>query len=296
MFRMKGVIPPVVTPFQKNGEVDYEGVRKLAAFLKKNVDGMFITGSYGSCALLTMEERKKIVETTLDEVAGEIPVVVHVGTADGLSAAKLAKHAVEAGAQAVSAVGPYYYKHNNDSICEYYSHIVKAVDGKVPVYVYNNASFQGYMMSLKLLQRLKTEIGVNGVKDATFDILAHASYQRVLKDETFDVALGTEAMWLSACVLGCEAYIPGIGNALPEICHQMYVEGMNKEFDKLRETQFRVNEIRDIMYLAKSTQLAVYAMLELRDIIKAYPRSPFIPATEEEKAQIKARLKELSVI
>ena len=50
------------------------------------------------------------------------------------------------------------------------------------------------------------------------------------------------------------------------------------------------------MYLAKSTQLAVYAMLELRDIIKAYPRSPFIPATEEEKAQIKARLKELSVI
>ena len=99
MFRMKGVIPPVVTPFQKNGEVDYEGVRKLAAFLKKNVDGMFITGSYGSCALLTMEERKKIVETTLDEVAGEIPVVVHVGTADGLSAAKLAKHAVEAGAQ-----------------------------------------------------------------------------------------------------------------------------------------------------------------------------------------------------
>lgn len=59
MFRMKGVIPSVVTPFQKNGEVDYEGVRKLAAFLKKNVDGMFITGSYGSCALLTMEERKK---------------------------------------------------------------------------------------------------------------------------------------------------------------------------------------------------------------------------------------------
>lgn len=44
MFRMKGVIPPVVTPFQKNGEVDYEGVQKLAAFLKKNVDGMFITG------------------------------------------------------------------------------------------------------------------------------------------------------------------------------------------------------------------------------------------------------------
>lgn len=296
MYRMKGVIPPVVTPFKENGEVDFDGVKKLSAYLKSNVDGMFITGSYGSCAMLQPEERKKITEVTMKEVGSQIPIVVHVGTADSLSAAELARHAVGIGAAAVSAVGPYYYKHNDDDICEYYSQIVKAVAGKAPVYVYNNASFQGYTMSLNLLKRLKNDVGVNGVKDATFDIMAHANYHRVLKDESFDVALGTEAMWLSACVLGCESFIPGIGNALPEICHQMYVEGMNKEFDKLRETQFRVNEIRDIMYLARSTQLAVYAMLEIRGIIKAYPRSPFIPASEQEKKNIEAKLKELAVL
>ncbi|MEG0911973.1 MAG: dihydrodipicolinate synthase family protein [Oscillospiraceae bacterium] len=295
MFMMKGVIPPVITPFFENGEVDYDGVKKLTAYLKNEVDGMFITGSYGSGALLSMEERKKITEVTIKEAGLKIPIVVHVGTADSKSAAELARHAMESGAAAVSAVGPYYYKHNPDSICAFYDQILKATGGDFPVYVYNNPGFQGYLMDLKLLQRLK-KLGVHGIKDATFDIMAHANYMRTLKDDNFDIALGTEAMWLSACVLGCEAFIPGLGNALPEICRQMYKEGMNREYDKLRETQFKVNEIRDIMYLAKSTQMAIYAMLEIRGILKAYPRSPFLPATDDEKAAIKTRLKQLDVL
>ena len=96
--------------------------------------------------------------------------------------------------------------------------------------------------------------------------------------------------------LGCEAFIPGLGNALPEICQKMYQEGINNDFEACRKTQFVVNELRDIMYLAKSTQLAIYAMLEIRGIIKAYPRSPFVPASEDEKEAIKTRLSELGVI
>ncbi len=295
MFKIKGVVPPVITPFLENGEVDYEGVKTLASYLKNNVDGMFITGSYGSAALLSIEERKKVAEITINEVAGKIPVVVHTGTADSKTAAELSRHAKEIGADAVSAVGPFYYKHNADSVCDFYRQILEATGGDYPVYVYNNPQFQGYLMDLPLLKRLKG-LGVHGIKDATFDIMAHANYMRVLKDDHFDIALGTEAMWLSACALGCEGYIPGLGNAFPEICHQMYIEGMNKDFDGLRITQFKVNEMRDIMYLAKSTQLAIYAMLELRGILKAYPRSPFLPASEEEKSNIKNRLMEINML
>ena len=166
----------------------------------------------------------------------------------------------------------------------------------MPVYVYNNVSFQGYTMDLKTIRRLKEEVGVNGIKDATFDIMAMANYMRTLKSDTFDVALGTEAMWLSACVLGCRAFIPGIGNAFPEICETMFRQGMEGDFTSCRETQFRVNEMRDIMYLARSTQLAIYAMLEIRGILKTYPRSPFIPASEEEKKHVRGRLVELGLM
>lgn len=296
MFRMKGVIPPMITPFKENGEVDYEGLVTLVTFLRDKVDGLFITGSYGSTALLQPEERKKIAEITMETVADKIPVVVHVGTADTRTAAELTSHAKSLGVAAVSAVGPFYYKHNADSICDFYRGIVQAAGGDIPVYVYNNVSFQGYLMDIALIRRLKEEVGVRGIKDATFDIMAHANYIRKLKDDTFDVASGTEAMWLQSRVLGTEAFIPGLGNAFPEICRKMWIEGMEGRYEACRKTQFEVNEVRDIMYIAKSTQLAIYAMLEIRGVLKCFPRSPFIPATEEEKAQIKIRLTELGLL
>lgn len=295
MYRMKGVIPPMITPFLKNGDVDYQGLKTLVSFLKAQVDGLFITGSYGSTALLLPEERKKIAEVTMEVVDGKIPVIVHIGTADTRTAADLARHAKSLGVAAVSAVGPYYYKHNADSICAFYHGIVEAADG-LPVYVYNNVSFQGYTMDLKLIKRLKEEVGVSGIKDATFDILMHANYIRMLKDETFDVASGTEAMWLQSRVLGTEAFIPGLGNAFPEICRKMWIEGMEGRYEDCRKTQFEINEVRDIMYVAKSTQLAIYAMLEIRGILKCYPRSPFLPASEEEKREIRKRLVELGLL
>lgn len=295
MYRMRGVIPPMITPFKENGDVDYEGLVTLVTFLKDKVDGLFITGSYGSTALLSMDERKKIAQVVMETVKGEIPVIVHVGTADTRSAAELACHAKDLGVAAVSAVGPYYYKHNADSICDFYRGIVEAAGPDLPVYVYNNVSFQGYLMDLKLIRRLK-EVGVRGIKDATFDIMAHANYIRTLKDENFDVASGTEAMWIESRVLGTEAFIPGLGNAFPELCKKMWTEGMEGRYEDCLKTQFEVNELRDIMYIAKSTQLAIYAMLEIRGVLKCYPRSPFIPASEEEKAHIRSRLQALNLI
>ena len=296
MYQMYGVVPPMLTPFQENGQVDYEALKTLVNFLREQVNGLFINGSYGGGVLMTEEERMQVAATTIDATQGKVPVIVQVGTADSLSAARLADHAISAGATAVAAVGPYYFKHSKDEICNYFDALVKAARGRAPVYVYNNPQFQGYVMDLDVIRDLKEKVGVNGVKDATFDIQTMAKYMRLLKSDTFDVALGTEAMWLPACVLGCKAFIPGIANAFPEICQTLFQQGIQGDFEACRQTQFEVNEMRDIMYLARSTQLAIYAMLEIRGIVKCYPRAPFIPATDEEKARIRARLQQLGLI
>ena len=217
MFQMYGVVPPMITPFRKDGAVDTDSLKTLVNFLSDNVNGLFINGSYGGGVLMTEEERKLVAEIAVDTAADRVPVIVQVGTADSLSAARLVDHAASIGAAAVAAVGPYYFKHNSDEICNYFDALVQAAKGRLPVYVYNNPQFQGYSMDLDVIRRLKEKVGVNGVKDATFDIQTMAKYMRLLKSDTFDVALGTEAMWLSACVLGCKAFIPGIANAFPEI-------------------------------------------------------------------------------
>jgi len=293
MFKMKGVVPPMITPFDEAGNLDVPALEKLVTYLKDNVDGLFITGSYGAGAMMTTEERKKVAEVTCKVVDGKIPVITMVGSTTTRESVELAKHSEEVGCAAVAAVGPYYFKHNTDSLKEFYKELIDSVE--IPVYLYNNPGFQGYEMNLDLLQELKG-MGLAGVKDATFDILTHATYQRVLVDDNFDLALGTEAMWLSARSLGTEAFIPGLANAFPEICQKMYQEGMKGDYEACKETQFMVNKMRDIMYMAKSTQLAIYAMLEIKGIVKAYPRAPFIPASEEEKANIKQALLDLGVL
>ena len=295
MFKLKGVVPPMITPFDKEENLDIESLEKLVTFLKDKVNGLYICGSYGSGPMMSVEERKKVTEVTVKVVDGKIPIIAHTGTTNTRDTVELTKHAEEAGCAAASAVGPYYFHHNEDSLLEFYVSMLNAVKSDFPIYVYHNPKFSGYEIPFSTMKKLK-KIGIHGVKDATFDILIFATYMRELADDNFDIALGTEAMWLSARALGGESFIPGLGNALPEICQKMYQEGINNDFEACRKTQFVVNELRDIMYLAKSTQLAIYAMLEIRGIAKTYPRSPFVPASEDEKEAIKTRLSELGVI
>jgi len=295
MFKLKGVVPPMITPFDKEGNLDFINLEKLVSFLKDNVDGLYICGSYGSGPLMSVEERKKVAEVTVRIVDKKIPIIAHTGTTNTHDTVLLTKHAEEIGCDGAAAVGPYYFHHNEDSVLEFYGSMIKAVSSDFPIYVYHNPKFSGYTISLSTMKKLK-KLGIHGIKDATFDILTFATYMRELADDNFDIALGTEAMWLSARALGAQSYIPGLGNALPEICQKMYQEGIKNDFEACRKTQFEVNQLRDIMYLAKSTQLAIYAMLEIRGIITAYPRSPFVPATSEEKEAMKKRLLELGVV
>ncbi len=285
----------MITPFDEEGNVDIHNLEKLLDFLKGRVNGLYICGSYGSGPLMNVQERKQVAEVAVKVVNGKIPIIAHAGTTNTRDTVELCRHAESIGCEGVAAVGPYYFHHNADSLLAFYGAMLEAVPKGYPVYLYHNPKFSGYPIALQTIRKLR-EKGLHGVKDATFDILTFATYMRELAAEGMDIVLGTESMWLSARALGGEAYIPGLGNAFPEICGQMWKEGMDGDLEACRKTQFKVNRMRDVMYLARSTQLAVYAMLEIRGVISAFPRSPFVPAGKQEKDQIKRALEELHVL
>ena len=295
MFKLQGVVPPMITPFDEQGELDVPKLEQLVDFLSERVNGLFMCGSYGSGPLRNVEERKKVAEVCVKVANGRVKVIAHTGTTNTKDTMELTRHAEEVGCDGAAAVGPYYYHHGKDGILAFYTGMLGAVSSSFPIYLYHNPNFSGYETPLEVIKGL-IDLGLHGIKDATFNIRTFATYMRELAPDGFDVVLGTEAMWTAARSLGAEAYIPGLGNSFPEICGKMWREGMNNDFDACRKTQFEVNQLREVMYLARSTQLAVYAMLEIRDIIKAYPRSPFVPATEEEKASIHKALDQMGVL
>jgi dihydrodipicolinate synthase/N-acetylneuraminate lyase len=295
MFKMRGVYPPMMTPFDKKGDLDLISLEKLVKFMSQYVQGLFICGSYGSGPLMSLDERKLAAETTVKAAGGKVEVICHTGTTNTRDTIELSIHAKNCGCDAVAAVGPFYFAHSEKELVSYYTDIINAVGNDFPVYIYNNPKFQGYEISNSTVESLRVR-GLHGIKDATFNILTYATYMREFAVKGLDIALGTEAMWLSARSLGCEAFIPGLGNAFPELCVKMWDEGMRNDYDACRKTQFLINEMRQLMYLAGSTQQAVYCMASIRGIVDSYPRAPFIPASTEEKDTLRAALQKIGVL
>jgi len=293
-YKMKGCIPPMVTPFTINGEVDQPQLRKLVSFLNDKVHGIFICGSYGSGPMMSVEERKKVAEICKKE-GTKLQIIAMTGTTNTCDTIELTKHARDIGLDAASAVTPYYYHHNMDDVVGFYRDVIQEVGPEFPFYIYTNPKFSGYSVDIKTMRRLK-DIGLAGCKAASFDIMEFASMVREFEGEDFDLALGTEALWLPAAIYGAKAFIPGLANAFPEICVQMYEESMRGDWEACRKTQFKINDLRDVMYLAKSTQLAIYSMLEIRGIVSSFPKKPFQHASPTEIASIKAKLIEMKLL
>ena len=157
------------------------------------------------------------------EERGALQVVAMTGCITTDETIELTKFAAAAGVDAASAVAPYYYHYGEADVIAYYQDVLDAIGSTIPFYIYSNPKFSGYPVELKTLRKLK-EIGVAGCKAASFDIMEFANMIREFEGEDFDVALGTEALWLPAYTYGAQAFIPGLANAFPEICRKMYDE------------------------------------------------------------------------
>ena len=109
----KGVIPAVLSVFDKDENLDEQGTREFIRYLMSmDIGGLYVTGSTGETWLMTAEERMRQVEIVMEEVGDKVPVVVHVGAMSTREAVKLAKHAEQYGAAGVSSVPPFYFKYN----------------------------------------------------------------------------------------------------------------------------------------------------------------------------------------
>lgn len=289
--KLQGVIPPMITPFDTEGEIDKKALREVVSFLKTRVDGLFVCGSYGSGPLMSTEQRKTVVEITVEEVNGSIPVIVHVGAASTDTSVDLAIHAERSGANRVASVAPYYYTHGVDAIKHHFSRLVDAVS--IPVYVYNNPKTVGYGITPQLAKDLES-LGVKGIKDSSFDLILFCDYQRHCSPD-FDVVMGTEALFWPASVVGAKAFIPGLGNAFPEVMRELYDASMARDTCRAMRLHIQALAMREAVHKVGATVVGVQTALHLRGINAGLPKAPFRPASEELKTCLLETLRSIGV-
>lgn len=187
--RLKKIYSALITPMRADESINYDALAQIIEMqISDGGEGFYCCGSSGEALLLSLDERKEILETTLKVNAGRLPVISHIGTIRTADVVELARHAADAGADAVSMIPPYYYKFTMDEILDYYEAVVNAVD--LPVIIYNIPQFTGVSFTKDNAKRLFDNEQVIGMKHTSTDFYAleriHDAYPEKLYLNGFD--------------------------------------------------------------------------------------------------------------
>lgn len=297
MSRIKftGVICPIITPFRIDGTIYKEGVKNLISFLiERNIDGLFVCGTFGLGPALTIEERKKVVEYVVESIEKPIDVIVQVGSTNLETSLELAKHAEDVGVDSVASTPPFYYRYSEESIMLFFKEIVSSIS--IPVFFYNIPSRVGYDVSTPLLEKL-VEIGVSGMKDSGNDIIKSYEYMHTAreKNKDFKFLIGTEALMLPAIVATADGCVSGLSNIYPEAVVKLYNYLRSGEISRAVSLHFKIVKARRIMESTQPIQLC-YEILKLRGVEVGYPK-PILKKTEPQLAEeIKKKLEEIDLL
>lgn len=282
---IKGVIPAMLTCFDENEKVDEKRTRDLVDFLVDcGVNGLYITGSTGIFQTMEASERKKAVEIVMDQVAGRIPVIVHVGDIGTAKSIEFARHAESCGADAISSVPPFYGNYSADAIYEYYKDLSESVN--IPMVVYNVAA--AGLMTKDLIKKLVDLPNVKGLK---YTARSHDEMGSIIRyaGEDFVVYSGCDEMAFSGLSFGASGIIGSYYNCIPELYIKIYDAFKKSDIKTAMKYQAIADEL--IFSAIKHNGLSsIYDLMKMRGVDAGYPIRPFMKNSPQNKESLKKEL------
>ena len=216
---LRGVVPPVCTPFTSDFEIDEKSLRKLINHLiDGGVHGLFVLGSTSEVAYLTDKRRADVIRIAIDETAGRVPVVAGAIDMTTLRVNEHVKAAVAAGIDGIVLTAPFYVRTHPEEIALHFK-LVKEACGDVPLYAYDiPVAANGVKLETGTVLKLAKEGVIQGLKDSSGNdagirAVVLGAKKMGLKD--FVVLTGSELTVDSALMAGAHGVVPGIGNIDP---------------------------------------------------------------------------------
>ncbi|MCW4032195.1 MAG: 4-hydroxy-tetrahydrodipicolinate synthase [Candidatus Bathyarchaeota archaeon] len=242
MFKPKGVMPALVTPFTDNGKkVDEERLRNLVDYaIEKGSTGLVPCGTTGEFQNISINERKKVIEIVIDQANGKIPVVAATGHSSTDIAIEMTKHAKNAGAEAALVVTPYYHKPTNRGIFEHFRCIAEGVD--IPIVLYNIPQVTGVNLPWQMVEDLQDIDNIIGMKDSSGNI---GHMMAILEKTKTKISLlcGHDEVVLPALAAGCTGMILASANFMPDIWLKILKLVKKGDLKKAQELQFKIQKM-----------------------------------------------------
>ena len=281
---IKGMIPAFITPFAEDGSLNVDAARKHAARLvEMGADALYVGGSSGEMILLSVAERKALLEAVVAAVPAGFPIIAHIGAANPLDAYELARHAESVGVAAISSVTPFYYKYSFAEIKAYYEKIGSIV--KTPMIIYNIPTLSGSTLSLNQLFELMSIESVAGMKFTCSDYYSFERLRRAFPDKL--LFNGSDEMVCSGLAMGADGGIGTNYNTMIGKFAELYRRFKAGDMAGALAMQNEINDVIAEMFKYNLLPAVKYLVAECGcDCGKC--RDPFIDLTDAEKAALKA--------
>ncbi len=276
-----GVAPAMVTPFTSDDAFDEPAFQRLIDMqIDGGVGAVVILGTTGENATVWPDERRRIVQSAIDYVAGRVPVIIGSGNNSTSESIVFSKEAAASGADGLLVVGPYYNKPTQAGFRAHVAAIADATD--CPIIVYNVPGRTSFNIKAETMLQIAEEIpSVVGVKEASGD-LAQISDILGHRPEHLAVYAGDDEMALPVLMLGGNGVISVVSNVIPELFCEMIGAGLNGEFGKARRLHFKLlSAMRACFY--ETNPIPVKTVLGAMGMIEPHLRLPLVAVTDENR-------------
>jgi 4-hydroxy-tetrahydrodipicolinate synthase len=282
------VITAMVTPFDMNGEIDFDGTRNLVNHLIANgSDGLVVGGTTGESPTLSTEEKLALYQFVVEVTAGRVPVIAGTGSNNTKASISLTKAAEEIGVDGIMLVTPYYNKPNQEGLYQHFKTIAEATS--LPVMLYNIPGRSVVNMSVETIVRLSKIDNIVVMKEASGDLDAMAEIISKTPSN-FTLYSGDDALTLPVLAIGGTGVVSVashiIGNEMQEMMNQ-FKEGDHQEAASLHRKLLPI--MKGLFNAPNPTP--VKAALNMKGVSVGEVRLPLVPLNNEEKSILELTMK-----
>ena len=283
----------LVTPFRKDGSLDESTFRALVKRqIDEGINFLVPCGTTGESPTLTRKEHLRVVEITLLEAKGRVPVLAGAGGYNTAEVIELAKELKSMGVDGILSVTPYYNKPTQEGLYQHFKAI--ASEAKLPVVVYSVQSRTGVNVEPATLKRLAAIDYIVGVKEASGNIGQMASVVNQVPAD-FAVLSGDDSITIPLIALGGRGIISVVSNEIPKEMTELTQYALANNFQAARDVQRKYLALMEINFV-EANPIPVKAALGLMGLLEPVWRLPMCPPSPANKDKIEKVLETLGLL
>jgi 4-hydroxy-tetrahydrodipicolinate synthase len=283
----------LVTPFRKDQSLDEPTLRKLVQRqIQEGINFLVPCGTTGENPTLTHKEHLRVVEITLEEAKGKVPVLAGAGGYNTAEVIELGKELCTMGADGLLSVTPYYNKPTQEGLYQHYKAVASAVP--LPIVVYSVAPRTAVNVEPATLKRLSEIDNIVGVKEASGNVSQMAAILQIVP-EKFNVLSGDDVLTLPLAALGGRGVISVISNEIPGEMTRLTQAALKGDFGGARKIQSRWFDLMQVNFV-ETNPGPVKAAMAMMGLLEPVWRLPMVPTSESNRTKIEAVLKSSGLV